>query len=55
MPTKIGNVTKRRYDQLVSEGRDLVEQQSHCQFALGDRALEIEPMLPARRGSSRRE
>lgn len=44
MPTRIGNVTKGRYAQLVAEGRDLVEQQSRCQFALGDRALEIEPM-----------
>lgn len=44
MTTKIGNVTKRRYDQLVAEGRDLIEQQSRCQFALGDRALEIEPI-----------
>jgi hypothetical protein len=46
MPIKIGNVTKRRYDQLVAEGRGLVEQQSRCQFALGDRALEIEPIRP---------
>ena len=44
MPTKIGNLTERRYEQLVAEGRDLVEQQSRCQFALGDRALEIEPI-----------
>ncbi|KWX20482.1 hypothetical protein AFM11_30385 [Mycolicibacterium wolinskyi] len=44
MSTKIGNVTQRRYDQLVSEGRDLVKQQTRCQFALGDRALEIEPL-----------
>jgi hypothetical protein len=46
MPTKIGNVTKRRYAQLVAAGRELVEQQSRCQFALGDRAVEIEPMRP---------
>ncbi|WP_301121286.1 DUF6192 family protein [Mycolicibacterium fortuitum] len=46
MPSKIGNVTQRRYDQLVAEGRGLVEQQTHCQFALGDRALEIEPIRP---------
>lgn len=46
MPTKIGNVTKHRYDQLVMAGRELVEQQSRCQFALGDHALEIEPMRP---------
>lgn len=46
MPSRIGNVTQHRYAQLVTEGRDLVEQQSHCQFALGDRALEIEPIGP---------
>lgn len=46
MPEKIGNVSKRRYDQLVTEGRNLVEQQSRCQFELGDRALEIEPLQP---------
>ena len=46
MPITIGHVTKRRYDQLVAEGRELVDQQSHSQFALGDCALEIEPMRP---------
>lgn len=44
MPTTIGNVTKRRYNQLVREGRDLVEQQSRCQWKLGEAALEIEPL-----------
>lgn len=46
MPTKIGNVSKRRYDQLVDEGRGLVLKQSQCQFMLGDYALEIEPLRP---------
>lgn len=50
MPTKIGYVTDRRYAELVEEGRDLVEQQTRCQFALCDRALEIEP-LRARGGA----
>ncbi|WP_218952138.1 DUF6192 family protein [Amycolatopsis anabasis] len=44
MSTKIGNVTKRRYNQLVREGRQLVEQQSRAQWKLGDAALEIEPI-----------
>ncbi|MEU6738316.1 hypothetical protein [Streptosporangium sandarakinum] len=44
MPTMIGRVTQERYDQLVAEGRELVEVQTRCQFALGDKALEIEPM-----------
>lgn len=44
--TKVGNVSRRRYAQLVAQGRDLVEQQTRCQFALGDAALEIEPLQP---------
>lgn len=50
MPTstkgKVGNVSQRRYEQLVTQGRDLVEQQTRCQFAIGDAALEIEPLRP---------
>ncbi|NKS56344.1 hypothetical protein GS504_01780 [Rhodococcus hoagii] len=50
MPTeargRVGNVSRRRYEQLVDQGRDLVEQQTRCQFALGDAALEIEPLHP---------
>ncbi|MEU7901206.1 DUF6192 family protein [Nonomuraea sp. NPDC049152] len=46
MPTMIGNVTQERYEQLVAEGRELVDIQTRAQFALGDKALEIEPMQP---------
>jgi hypothetical protein len=40
----IGNVTRARYDELVAKGRELVEAQTRSQFALGDNALEIEPL-----------
>jgi hypothetical protein len=46
MTTKIGEVTERRYEQLVHQGRDLVKQKTQVQFRLGDNALEIEPMRP---------
>ncbi|MFF2085399.1 DUF6192 family protein [Nocardia sp. NPDC058176] len=49
MTTKIGAVTKRRYDRLVKEGRNLVAQQTYSQFKLGENALEIEP-IHARHG-----
>jgi hypothetical protein len=49
--TKIGNVTQRRYDQLVREGREAVELKTVSQFTIGDAALEIEP-LRARGGSA---
>lgn len=42
----IGNVTRRRYEQLVVQARELVAQVARAQFALGDMALEIEPMRP---------
>nr|WP_193441159.1 hypothetical protein [Actinosynnema sp. ALI-1.44] len=44
MPTKIGNVTQRRYDQLVAESREAVELKTVSQFRVGDAALEIEPL-----------
>ncbi|MEV6138204.1 DUF6192 family protein [Nocardia sp. NPDC051990] len=44
MTAKIGAVTKKRYDRLVKEGREIVAQNTHGQFKLGDNALEIEPM-----------
>ncbi|WP_431921148.1 DUF6192 family protein [Nonomuraea jabiensis] len=40
----IGHVTQERYEQLVAEGRRLVEQQTQAQFALGDIAVEVEPL-----------
>ncbi|MFD5467986.1 DUF6192 family protein [Kitasatospora sp. NPDC127059] len=44
MSELVGAVSLRRYDELVAEGRDLVEQIGRCQFRIGDMALEIEPM-----------
>lgn len=41
---KIGSVSTERYRQLVDRGRQLVGVLTGCQFALGDLALEIEPM-----------
>ncbi|MEJ1202890.1 MULTISPECIES: DUF6192 family protein [unclassified Streptomyces] len=42
----IGSVSQSRYEQIVAELRDVVEQQTRGQFTIGDRALEIEPMRP---------
>ena len=50
MAIKIGNVTQKRYRQIVTEARRLVAQQTQIQFIIGDLALEIEPMRP--RGGS---
>jgi hypothetical protein len=50
MSQMVGAVTEKRYRQLVSEGRELIELASRCQFRIGDQALEIEPMRP--RGGS---
>lgn len=44
MTGMIGSVSPERYEEIVSEARRLVEQQSRCQFAVGDLALEIEPI-----------
>jgi hypothetical protein len=41
---RVGAVSTDRYRQLVDRGRELVGVLSGCQFALGDLALEIEPM-----------
>jgi hypothetical protein len=40
----VGRVTEGRYLELVAKARELVELASRCQFALGDTALEIEPI-----------
>jgi hypothetical protein len=40
----VGKVTRSRYDELVAESVDLVEEDTRCQFALGDAALELEPL-----------
>ncbi|MER5757415.1 DUF6192 family protein [Streptomyces sp. NPDC002088] len=41
---RIGNVTRQRYEQLVTQANELIAQVARAQFALGDMALEIEPM-----------
>ncbi|MEH0420459.1 DUF6192 family protein [Streptomyces sp. B21-083] len=41
---KVGSVSHSRYEQIVAELRDVVEQLTRGQFTIGDRALEIEPM-----------
>ncbi len=46
MSERVGNVSRSRYEQLVAEARDLVEQVAKAQFGLGDKALESEPMRP---------
>lgn len=43
---RIGSVSRQRYEQIVAELRDVVQQQARGQFLIGDRALEIEPMRP---------
>ncbi|MER8225407.1 DUF6192 family protein [Streptomyces sp. NPDC094143] len=43
---KIGSVSQSRYEQIVAELREVVEQQSRGSFTIGDRALEIEPVRP---------
>ncbi|MFG2864902.1 hypothetical protein [Streptomyces sioyaensis] len=50
---KVGAVSQSRYEQIVAELRDVVEQQTRGQFTIGDRTLEIEPCGPAA-GRSRR-
>jgi hypothetical protein len=44
MTDRIGNVTRQRYEQLVTQAKDLIAQIARAQFSLGDMALEIEPM-----------
>jgi hypothetical protein len=44
MPSKVGSVSQIQYEEIVAEARQLVLQQSRCQFAIGDLALEIEPL-----------
>ncbi len=41
MPSKVGNVSPERYEEIVAKARQLVEQQTRTQFDLGDMALEI--------------
>ncbi|MDL2082154.1 DUF6192 family protein [Streptomyces sp. GXMU-J15] len=44
MADRIGNVTRQRYEQIVTRAKELIAQVAKAQFALGDMALEIEPM-----------
>lgn len=44
MPTRSAASASHRYEQIVAELRKIVEAQSRGQFAIGDYALEIEPM-----------
>ncbi|WAL93641.1 hypothetical protein [Streptomyces sp. Je 1-369] len=46
MKDRVGNVTRERYEQLVSQAKDLIAQVARAQFSLGDMALEIQPMRP---------
>lgn len=41
---RIGNVARQRDEQLVTRAKELIAQITRAQFALGDMALEIEPM-----------
>ncbi|MEU0042962.1 DUF6192 family protein [Streptomyces werraensis] len=41
---KVDAVSQSRYDEIVAELRQVVEQQTRGSFTIGDRALEIEPM-----------
>lgn len=42
--TKVGSVTRQRYEELVDRDRKLVLDESKIQFKVGDDALEIEPL-----------
>lgn len=46
MSERVGNVTRTRYGQIVADATELIAQVTRVQFALGDKALEIEPMRP---------
>jgi hypothetical protein len=38
---KIGSVSQHRYEQIVAELREVVEQQTRGSFTIGDRALDL--------------
>lgn len=46
MSDRVGNVSRTRYEELVAQARELIAQVTKAQFALGDKALLIEPMRP---------
>lgn len=51
MVEKVGNVTRRRYDEMVARSRKSVAAVTPHQFAVGDAALEIAPLGRARQDS----
>lgn len=40
----IGCISPQRYEEIVAELREVVQQQTTGQFTIGDRALEVEPI-----------
>ncbi|SCK58749.1 hypothetical protein YW7DRAFT_05609 [Streptomyces sp. AmelKG-E11A] len=46
MSDRVGNVSRTRHDELVAEAREPIAQVTKARFALGDKALIIEPMRP---------
>ncbi|MEU5425877.1 DUF6192 family protein [Streptomyces olivoreticuli] len=46
MSQTVGSVLRERFEELVAESLRLVRVMTSCQFAVGDMALEIEPMRP---------
>ncbi|MFM9457164.1 hypothetical protein [Streptomyces europaeiscabiei] len=44
--TKVGSVSRARYEEIIAEDRKLVEVDTEIQLKIGDHALEIEPMRP---------
>lgn len=44
--TKIGSVSRARYEEIIAEDRKLIEVDTKIQFKIGDHTLEIEPMRP---------
>ncbi|MFE4825129.1 DUF6192 family protein [Streptomyces sp. NPDC056704] len=44
--TKVGSVSRARYEEIIAGDRELVEVDTKIQFVIGDHALEIEPMRP---------
>jgi hypothetical protein len=44
MMEMVGKATRSRYDEVVTESLDMVEEDTRCQFSLGDAALELGPL-----------
>ncbi|MFH9970067.1 hypothetical protein ACH4PR_54355 [Streptomyces mirabilis] len=47
---RIGNVTRQRYEQLVTQAKELIAQVARAQFALGDSILRRPQVLRRRVG-----